>query len=83
MLRQCRRFFKSLKGDRIDILPEDTVEIRKIVYYKSFLIISAPIKLATGAELEFLGTSSACSTSTRNVSSLVFHYRKCLFRFFF
>ena len=34
------------------------------------------MKLATGAELEFLGTSSACSTSTRNVSSLAFHYRK-------
>lgn len=36
----------------------------------------AGVKLATGAELEFLGTSSACSTRTRNVSSLAFHYRK-------
>jgi len=31
-------------------------------------------RLSTGFELEFLGTSSAQSTSTRNVTSIALHY---------
>jgi hypothetical protein len=35
-------------------------------------------RLSTGFELEFLGTSSAASTMTRNVSSLALNYG-CIF----
>lgn len=59
-----------------DITPVDTDDNGKKRFERNcsecYLV---QVKLATGAELEFLGTSSACSTSTRNVSSLAFHYR--------
>ena len=69
---------KQFYSSAIDILPEDSYENSNnsnSYKYQHFTSL-VPVKLATGAELEFLGTSSACSTSTRNVSSLVFHYRK-------
>lgn len=69
---------KRFKSSIIDITPEDTEDCIINLHKSCHFIFLVPVKLATGAELEFLGTSSACSTSTRNVSSLVFHYRKLL-----
>ena len=80
-LRPNSKVFFRFKSVKTDFSPEDTDDLGIFEELICIIIIVfihnlVPVKLATGAELEFLGTSSACSTSTRNVSSLAFHYRK-------
>ena len=86
--RPSSKLFSRFKSVKTDFTPEDTDDLGTNALEKYYVLIDfvVPVKLATGAELEFLGTSSACSTSTRNVSSLAFHYRKrecilCIFDF--